>query len=84
MEIENFKSFFILSFHLFLWRSLGLDLAMMFHPKFFHTANTKLKKLTGKFLFKYDEIMRVSLHYAHLFASNIDKSIDFYREMFKA
>lgn len=28
--------------------------------------------------------MRVSLHHAHLFASHIDKSIKFYREMFGA
>ena len=28
--------------------------------------------------------MRINLHHAHLFASNIDKSINFYREMFGA
>lgn len=28
--------------------------------------------------------MRVSLHHAHLFASNMDESIGFYREMFGA
>ena len=28
--------------------------------------------------------MRVSLHHAHLFASNVDESIKFYREMFGA
>ena len=28
--------------------------------------------------------MKASLHHAHLFASNVDKSIEFYREMFGA
>ena len=28
--------------------------------------------------------MRINLHHAHLFASDIDKSINFYREMFGA
>ena len=28
--------------------------------------------------------MKINLHHAHLFASDIDKSLDFYREMFGA
>jgi len=28
--------------------------------------------------------MRINLHHAHLFASDIDKSLQFYREMFEA
>ena len=33
---------------------------------------------------KCEEIMRNSLHHAHLFASNVDESIKFYSEMFGA
>jgi len=38
----------------------------------------------NEFIIKCEEIMRNSLHHAHLFASNVDESIKFYEEMFGA